>query len=65
MLLLILLVCLRKLGSTLLSVTLDALNLAAMISCVLILTVKCNLRQTCRFPSVSCFVLAIRFDRRF
>ncbi|ATF09626.1 hypothetical protein BTN50_1133 [Candidatus Enterovibrio altilux] len=39
-----------KLGSISPSVTLDAFNLAAMISCVFISTITCNLRQTFRFP---------------
>ncbi|ATF08737.1 hypothetical protein BTN50_0197 [Candidatus Enterovibrio altilux] len=43
-------ICLNKLDSILPSVTFNAFNSAAMISCVFIFIAKCNLRQTSRFP---------------
>ncbi|CSI53533.1 Uncharacterised protein [Vibrio cholerae] len=45
-----------KLGSTSASVTEDKLNSAAIISCVLVSTARCNFRHTLRLPSVPCFL---------
>ncbi len=50
-------VCLSNLGSTSPPVTVDALNSAVMIACIVISTAQCNLRQTRCFPSVPCIFI--------
>ncbi|ATF10001.1 hypothetical protein BTN50_1528 [Candidatus Enterovibrio altilux] len=44
------------------SITFNALNSAAMISCVFMSTAKCNLRQIRRFSSVQYFLYS-SFER--